>query len=83
MDELRNISLREVREQFEFSAGKVFVKPFKLKIKDIEMEIGGMHGFDQTIDYTIHLKIPRSMIGTKGNDVLTTWQSRYLQKAFL
>ena len=70
VNELRNISLREVREQFEFSSGKVFVKPFKLKLKDIEMEVGGMHGFDQTMDYTIHLKIPRAMIGTKGNQLV-------------
>jgi hypothetical protein len=70
VDELKNITLREVREQFEFSAGKVFVKPFKMKVKDIEMEIGGMHGFDQSMDYTIHLKIPRAMIGTKGNQLV-------------
>ena len=70
VDALRNISLKEVREQFEFSAGKVFVKPFKMKVKDIEMEIGGMHGFDQSMDYTIHLKIPRAMIGTKGNQLV-------------
>ena len=70
VNELRNISLREVREQFEFSSGKVFVKPFKLKLKDIEMEVGGMHGFDQSMDYTIHLKIPRAMIGTKGNEMV-------------
>jgi hypothetical protein len=70
VEALKNISLREVREQFEFSQGKVFVKPFKLKLKDIEMEIGGVHGFDQTMDYTIHLKIPRAMIGTKGNQLV-------------
>jgi hypothetical protein len=70
INELKNISLREIREQFEFSAGKVFVKPFKLKIKDIEMEIAGMHGFDQAMDYTIHMKIPRALLGTSGNEVL-------------
>lgn len=70
VDALKDVSLREVREQFEFSAGKVFVKPFKIKLKDIEMEVGGSHGFDQTMDYTIHLKIPRAMMGSKGNEVV-------------
>ncbi|MEO8584378.1 MAG: AsmA-like C-terminal region-containing protein, partial [Flavitalea sp.] len=68
--QLKDISLKEIREQFEFTAGKVFVKPFKVKVSDIEMEIGGMHGFDQSLDYTINLKIPRAMMGTKGNDIL-------------
>ncbi len=70
VDHLKNISLREIREQFEFDAGKVFVKPFKVKVKDIEMEIAGMHGFDQTIDYTILLKLPRALLGNKGNNIL-------------
>jgi hypothetical protein len=80
VDALRNVSLREVREQFQFSAGKVFVKPFKLKLKDIEMEIGGAHGFDQSMDYTIHLKIPRSMIGSKGNELVNDLASKISSK---
>ncbi|HUQ65823.1 MAG TPA: AsmA-like C-terminal region-containing protein [Flavitalea sp.] len=80
VDELKNISLREVREQFEFNAGKVFVKPFKIKVKDIEMEIGGMHGFDQSIDYAIHLKIPRALIGTKGNQLVNDLAAKISSK---
>lgn len=80
VDALRNVSLREVREQFEFSAGKVFVKPFKMKVKDIEMEVGGMHGFDQSMDYTIHLKIPRALIGTKGNQLVNDLAAKVASK---
>lgn len=68
--ELKNISLREVRETFEFNAGKVFVNPFKVIVKDIEMEIGGMHGFDQSMDYTILMKVPRAMLGSQGNAMI-------------
>src|ERR1700730_19461595 len=31
------------------------------------MEIDGTHGFDQTLDYDINLKVPRSQLGNKGN----------------
>jgi hypothetical protein len=70
LTQLKNISLKDIREEFEFNAGKVFVKPFKLKVQDIEMEIGGTHGFDQSLDYTIQAKVPRSLLGTKGNDAV-------------
>ena len=43
------------------------VKPFKVKVKDIDMEIGGMHGFDQSLDYLINMKVPRALMGDKGN----------------
>lgn len=65
--ELEAISLKDVKNYIEFTNGKVLVKPFKLKVKDIEMEIGGMHGFDQTLDYIVNMKVPRAMMGEKGN----------------
>ena len=42
------------------------VKPFKVKVSSIDMEIGGMHGFDQSLDYIINMKVPRALMGDKG-----------------
>ncbi|MEO6316694.1 MAG: AsmA-like C-terminal region-containing protein [Chitinophagaceae bacterium] len=65
--ELESFSLKDVKNYIEFANGKVIVQPFKVKVKDIEMEIGGMHGFDQSIDYIINMKVPRALMGEKGN----------------
>ena len=65
--DLESFSLKDVKNYIEFANGKVLVKPFKLKVKDIDMEIGGMHGFDQSLDYVINMKIPRALMGDKGN----------------
>ncbi len=70
VSQLQQISLQDVKSYFEFSNGKMLVKPFTVKIKDIEMEIGGLQGFDQTLDYTINLKLPRSLMGTQGNQLV-------------
>jgi len=67
VDELKEISLREVRQYFEFTNGKVLVKPFNLTYKDIKMEIAGSHGIDQSLDYVINLVVPRARFGTQGN----------------
>lgn len=67
--ELESISMKDVKTYFEFSNGKLLVKPFTVKIKGIEMEIGGLQGidFNEGIDYAINLKLPRSLMGTQGN----------------
>lgn len=67
--ELQQISLKEVKTFFEFSNGKVLVKPFTIRIKDIEMEIGGLQGIglDEAINYAVNLKLPRALMGEKGN----------------
>lgn len=70
IDRLKSISVRDIRNYIEFTNGKVLVKPFTLKIDDIEMEIGGFHGFDQSIDYAIQMKLPRSVMGQNGNNIV-------------
>ncbi len=67
VDQFSDITLKDIKNYFEFANGKVLVKPFKVKVKDIEMEIGGMHGLDQSIDYLLDVKLPRSLMGSKGN----------------
>jgi hypothetical protein len=67
VEELKTVTMKDIKSNFEFANGKVLVKPFKVKAKDIDMEIGGMHGLNQSLDYIVNLKVPRSKIGEKGN----------------
>lgn len=67
---LEKISMQDVRTYFEFSNGKMLIKPFKVKIKDIEMEIGGLQGFDESLDYTINMQLPRALMGPQGNQLV-------------
>ncbi len=78
--ELDKISLRDVKNYIEFTDGKVMVKPFKVKVKDIEMEIGGFHGFDLSMDYTINMKVPRALMGDKGNNYVNNLVSQVNSK---
>ena len=70
IDDLKSISIKDIKNYIEFANGKVLVKPFTVKVKDIEMQIGGMHGFDQTIDYVVAMKVPRKYLGTQGNNLI-------------
>jgi hypothetical protein len=70
IDELKSVTIKDIKNYIEFANGKILVKPFPLKVKDIEMQIGGMHGLDQSIDYVIQMKVPRKYLGTQGNNLL-------------
>lgn len=78
--DLQKINIHDVKQYFEFVNGKVLVKPFTLKLKDIEMEVGGMHGFDQSLDYVINLKIPRAKLGSDANQLITGLASELNKK---
>lgn len=64
---LKAITLKDVKSYFDVADGKIFVKPFNVKVQDINMEIGGKHGLDQSIDYVINMKVPREKLGGKAN----------------
>lgn len=77
---LNNISVKDVRNYFEFSNGKVLVKPFTVKTNGIEMEIGGLQGFDQSLDYVINMKLPRALMGAQGNQLVNNLVSQVNSK---
>jgi hypothetical protein len=68
--QLKDVSLKDVKTYFDFANGKVLVKPFQVKVQDIEMQVGGMHGLDQSLDYIIGMKLPRSYLGSSGNNLV-------------
>jgi hypothetical protein len=69
---LKAISLKDVKSHFDIADGKIFVKPFNVKVQDMDMEIGGKHGLDQSIDYVINMKVPREKLGSKANALVNT-----------
>lgn len=74
VNELQQITIKNVRAIFEFSNGKMLIKPFSLKVKDIDMEIGGLQGFglDEPINYAVNLKLPRALMGPQGNQLVNS-----------
>jgi hypothetical protein len=76
IEELKSITIKDIKNVIEFANGKVLVKPFNVKVKDIEMQIGGMHGFDQSMDYAVQMKVPRKYLGTEGNNLLNDLASK-------
>ncbi len=78
--ELEQLSVKDVKNYIEFSNGQVLVKPFTVKVKDIDIEAGGLQGFDQSLDYTVNLKLPRTLMGTKGNQLVNNLVSDLQKK---
>ena len=77
---LEAVSLRDVKNYIQFTNGKVLVKPFKIKANEVDIEIGGMHGLDQSLEYIVNLKVPRSLMGEQGNQFINNLVSQVNNK---
>jgi len=80
IEELKSITIKDVKNYIEFANGKVLVKPFNVKVNDIDIQIGGLHGLDQAIDYAVQMKVPRKYFGDQGNDLLNNLASQATKK---
>ena len=80
LEQLKGMSLKDVKFSYQFANGKVLVQPFHVKTNDIDMEIGGMHGFDQSIDYVVAMKVPRAMLGADANNLMNNLAQQAVSK---
>lgn len=68
--DVSKLNLNDIKAALTFKDGKVDVKPFNLKYQDINMQIGGTHGFDQTMDYSVKFDVPAKYLGPEVNNLL-------------
>jgi hypothetical protein len=59
-----------VKATLSFKDGKVNVKPFDIKYQDITVNIGGTHGFDQTMNYDLKFDVPVKYLGKDVNNLI-------------
>ncbi|MBC9930381.1 AsmA-like C-terminal region-containing protein [Chitinophaga qingshengii] len=80
VSQLKDISLRDIKNYFAFENGRVKVNPFKVAVNGVTMNIAGSHGFDQSLDYTLQLALPRSLMGNAGNTLVNNLVSQAQNK---
>lgn len=65
------MSVHDLETILTFNNGKVEIKPFDFKVKGIDVKVGGTHGFDNTMNYSLVLDVPAKYLGTKVSGLLT------------
>lgn len=69
--DMSKVNLNDVKAALSFKDGKVNVKPFNIKYQDITVNVGGTHGFDQSMNYNLKFDVPAKYLGTEVNNLLT------------
>ncbi len=69
--ELKNLEFSNMDISFEMADGRIKTMPFDVKVNQINTNISGSTGLDQTIDYKWKMDIPRAMFGKEANSALT------------
>ncbi|NAY92265.1 AsmA family protein [Muricauda sp. JGD-17] len=66
----KNINFDNLKTALSFDNGRVQVKPFSLKYKDIEVKVDGSHTFDSQMQYKATLDVPAKYLGKEVNNLI-------------
>jgi len=66
-EKYKRLTFENVNATYKFKDGRVEVDEMPIKSGNITGKVKGSTGFDQTIDYTWNLEIPRSEFGSQAN----------------
>ena len=76
---LQNLDLSNLKTQLSFDNGLVTVKPFDFNIKGINVGVSGTHSLENTMNYTLNLKVPGSYLGSKVGNTLASLSNADLE----
>lgn len=79
LDILNNPTLQALRAAFTIDTGRLTVKPFDVKVAGITANVAGSNGLDQSLQYTLGLRVPRSLFGGAANQALAGLSSKASQ----
>lgn len=81
IEQLKNMNVSNANAPYFIKDGRLNLQPFDIKISNINCNIAGSTGLDQTIDYVYKMEIPRAMFGGAANSALEGLIAQANQKA--
>ncbi|PKP12455.1 MAG: AsmA family protein, partial [Bacteroidetes bacterium HGW-Bacteroidetes-3] len=69
--DVEKLNLDALKMILTFKDGKVEINPFTIKYQDINIEVAGSHGFDQSMAYNLKFDVPAKYLGTEVNNLIS------------
>jgi hypothetical protein len=73
---LNNPTMEAIKTAFQIKEGRLVLQPFDVKLGGLTMNVAGSNGIDQSLEYTLGLKVPRSLLGGGANQAIAGLMSK-------
>lgn len=78
--DVSKLNLNDIKALVSFENGKVNVKPFTIKYKDIDINVTGSHGFDKSMSYRATFNVPAKYLGNEVTGLMSKISSEDASK---
>ncbi|MDQ3224279.1 MAG: hypothetical protein M3Q75_12540, partial [Gemmatimonadota bacterium] len=73
---LNNPTMQALNAAFQIKEGRLVLQPFDVKLGGMTMNVAGSNGIDQSMEYTLGLQVPRSLLGGGANQAISSIVSK-------
>jgi hypothetical protein len=73
---LNNPTMQRINAAFQIKEGRLVLQPFDVKLGGMTMNVAGSNGIDQSLEYTLKLQVPKSMLGGGANQAIASLASK-------
>ncbi|HSG08951.1 MAG TPA: AsmA-like C-terminal region-containing protein [Longimicrobiales bacterium] len=72
LPQLTNPTLSALRSTIDIHDGRLHVRPFQVRMGEFRLSVSGSNGVDQSLDYTLALAVPRTLLGGAADQAFRT-----------
>ncbi|MEE9461603.1 MAG: AsmA-like C-terminal region-containing protein [Bacteroidales bacterium] len=69
-EKFKDITMKDLAIDYSVRNGRVYIEPYHTKIGNTELVMRGDQGIDQTMNYEMNMKIPRSDLGGTAQNAI-------------
>jgi hypothetical protein len=73
---LNNPTMQRINAAFQIKDGRLVLQPFDVKLGGMTMNVAGSNGIDQSMEYTLKLQVPKSLLGGGANQAIASLASK-------
>jgi hypothetical protein len=73
---LNNPTMQAIKTAFQIKEGRLVLQPFDVKLGGMTMNVAGSNGIDQSLEYKLGFKVPRSLLGGGANQAIAGLMSK-------
>lgn len=73
---LNNPTMQAIKTAFQIKEGRLVLAPFDVKLGGLTMNVAGSNGIDQSMEYTLKLQVPKSLLGGGANQAIAGLASK-------
>jgi hypothetical protein len=71
MEKYKTLALQNLNPSYKIRDGRFYLEPLNFKVGNTDFAVAGSNGIDQSLDYSVKLRVPAKELNTQANAVVS------------